>query len=96
MNETTPSRPVLVYPLSKRSDLNLLGSFGTLLGGLGWEQLGEDVWQDTTLGDDDGTEEFVELFVVSDGELQVSWDDTGLLVVSGSVTGELKDLGSEV
>jgi hypothetical protein len=48
------------------------------------------------LRDDDGTEEFVELFIVSDGELQVSGYDTRLLVVSGSVTGKLKDLGSEV
>jgi hypothetical protein len=48
------------------------------------------------LRDDDGTEELVELFVVSDSELQVSGYDTGLLVVSGGVTGKLEDLGSEV
>lgn len=63
---------------------------------LGGEELGKDVWQDTTLGDDDGTEELVELFIVSDGELQVSGYDTGLLVVSGGVTCEFEDLGSEV
>jgi hypothetical protein len=60
------------------------------------EKLGENVGEDTTLRDDDGTEKLVELFVVSDGELQVSGYDTRLLVVSGSVTGELEDLGSEV
>lgn len=48
------------------------------------------------MGDDDGSEEFVELFVVSDGELQVSRNDTGLFVVSGGVTGKFENLGSEV
>jgi hypothetical protein len=48
------------------------------------------------LRDDDGTEEFVELFIVSDGELQMSGYDTGLLVVSCGVTGKFEDLGSEV
>ena len=55
-----------------------------------------DVGENTTLGDDDGTEETVELFVVSDGELQVSGNDSGLLVVTGSVTSELEDLSGEV
>ena len=40
------------------------------------EELGENVGQDTTLGDDDGTEELVEFFVVSDGKLKVTRDDT--------------------
>lgn len=63
---------------------------------LGGEELGENVGEDTTLRDDDGSQELVELLVVSDSELQVSGHDTRLLVVSGSVTGKLEDLGSEV
>lgn len=32
----------------------------------------------------------------SDGELKMSRDDPGLLVVTGSVTSQLEDLGSQV
>jgi hypothetical protein len=49
---------------------------GKMMTDLGGEELGKDVWQDTTLRDDDGAEELVELFIVSDGELQVSGYDT--------------------
>ena len=38
----------------------------------------------------------VELLVVADGQLDVAGDDTGLLVVAGRVTSELKDLGAEI
>jgi len=48
------------------------------------------------LRDDDGAEELVELFIVSDGELQVTGHDTRLLVVTGGVTSELEDLSGEV
>merc|ERR1712153_159971 len=41
-------------------------------------------------------EESVELFVVSDSELDVSWDDSCLLGILGGVTGELEDLSGEV
>jgi hypothetical protein len=80
--------------------LDLLGDLAGLasprLGRLGGEELGLDGREDTTLRDDDVTEKLVELLVVSDGELEVSRDDSGLLVVPGSVTGELEDLGGEV
>ena len=55
-----------------------------------------DVGKNTTLGDCYSTEEFVELLVIADGELDVTWDDASLLVVTGGVAGELEDLGSEV
>jgi len=55
-----------------------------------------DVWKNTTLGDCDVSEKLVQLLVVADGELQVTWDDTGLLVVTSSVTGQLEDFGSQV
>jgi hypothetical protein len=55
-----------------------------------------DVGQDTTLCDGDVSKQLVQLLIVSDGELEMSGDDTGLLVVTGSVTGQLENLGSEV
>lgn len=55
-----------------------------------------NVGQDTTLGDGDVTQELVQLLVVPDGELQVTGDDTCLLVVTGSVASQLENLGSEV
>lgn len=55
-----------------------------------------NVGQDTTLGDGDVTQELVQLLVVSDGELQVTGNDTGLLVVTGSVASQLEDLSGEV
>ncbi len=63
---------------------------------LSGEELGKDVGEDTTLGDDDGSEELVELLIVTNGELEVTGDDTGLLVITGGITGKLEDLGSEV
>jgi hypothetical protein len=55
-----------------------------------------NVGEDTTLGDGDVAEQLVQLLVVPDGELEMTGDDTGLLVVTGSVTGQLEDFGSEV
>lgn len=55
-----------------------------------------NVGQDTTLGDGDVSEKLVQLLVVADGELQVARDDTGLLVVASSVTGQLENFSSQV
>lgn len=55
-----------------------------------------DVGQDTTLCDGDVSEQLVQLLIVSDSELEMSGDDTGLLVVTGSVTSQLENLSSEV
>lgn len=55
-----------------------------------------DVGKDTTLGNGDVTQKLVQLLIVSDGELEMTGDDAGLLVVTGSVTSQLKDFGSEV
>ena len=60
------------------------------------EKDGLDVGQDTTLGDGDSREKFVQLLVITDGELKMSWDDSGLLVVTGSIASQLEDLSSEV
>ena len=55
-----------------------------------------DVRENTSLGDGDVAEELVQLFVVSDGELDVTRDDSGSLVVLGGVAGEFEKLGGEV
>ena len=63
---------------------------------LWWEEVDVDVWENTSAGDGGGAKESVELLVVSDGELDVSWHNSGLLVVLGGVSGELEDLSGEV
>lgn len=55
-----------------------------------------DVGQDTTLGDGDVAQKLVQLLIVADGELKVTGNDTGLLVVAGSVASKLENLSGEV
>jgi hypothetical protein len=55
-----------------------------------------NVGENTTLSDGDVAEKLVQLLIVPDGELEVARDDTGLLVVASSVTGQLEDFGSQV
>ena len=55
-----------------------------------------NVGENTTLGDGDVAEELVQLLIVADGELEVTGDDTGLLVVASGVASQLEDLGGEV
>ena len=68
---------------------------GGLLGLLGKKD-GLDVRQHAALSDGHSTEEFVELFVVTHGQLQMAGDDAGLLVVTGGVTGQLQDLSGQI
>jgi hypothetical protein len=55
-----------------------------------------DVWKDTTLRDSDVAEKLVQFLVVSDGELQMAGDDTGLLVVTGGIAGQLENFGGQI
>lgn len=55
-----------------------------------------DVGQNTSLSNGHVAEQLVELLIVSDGELQMSGNDTTLLVVSGGVSGQLENLDGEV
>ena len=55
-----------------------------------------DVWQYTTLCDCDVSEKLVQFLVVSDGQLQMTWNDTGLLVITGGITSQLENFGREV
>lgn len=55
-----------------------------------------NVGEDTTLGDGDVAQELVQLLIVADGELKVTGNDTGLLVVTSGVTSQLEDFSSQV
>jgi hypothetical protein len=55
-----------------------------------------DVGENTALGDGDVSEKLVQLLVVADGKLKMAGNDTGLLVVTGSVAGQLEDLSRQV
>ena len=60
------------------------------------EEDGVDVGENSSLRDGDVAEELVQLFVVADGELDVTRSHPGALVVLGGVTSELEKLGGEV
>ena len=68
---------------------------GGLLGFLGQKD-GLDVGQDTSLGDGDTGQELVQFLVIADGQLEMTWDDSGLLVVTGGVTCQLENFSSQV
>ena len=61
-----------------------------------WEEEDVDVGEDTSVSDGGASEKLVELLIVADGELDVSWHNSALLVVLGGVSGELEDLSGEV
>ena len=82
-------------PFCKCSSGNCLFSCLSRLGLLG-QKNGLDVGQDSTLGDGDTGQKFVQLFVVSDSQLQVTRYNPGLLVVSGGVTCQFENLSGQV
>ena len=88
-----------IFVVLKKTDCFDSVAVNDLLGGL-VRLLGQkdslDVGEDSTLGDGDSGQELVQLLVIPDGKLEVTGDDPGLLVVTGSVTGQLEDLSGEV
>ena len=60
------------------------------------DESGVDVRKDSALGEGDAGQQLIQLLVVADGQLEVARGDAGLLVVLGSVAGQLQDLGGEV
>lgn len=70
--------------------------FGFILLALLGEKGGVDIWQDTTLGNGDSTQQLVQLLIVTNGQLKVTGNDTGLLVVTGSISSKLENFCSEV
>lgn len=55
-----------------------------------------DIGENTTLGDSDVTEQLVQLLVVADGKLEMTRNDTRLLVITGRVASQLEDFGREI
>ena len=55
-----------------------------------------NVGENTALGNGDMAKELVQFFIVPNGELKMTGDDTGLLVVACSVTGKLEDFSGEI
>jgi hypothetical protein len=55
-----------------------------------------DVGEDTALGNGNVAEKLVQFLVIADGELEMTRNDTRLLVVAGGIAGQLEDLGSQV
>ena len=75
--------------------LQLLGS-ALALGGLLGQKVLVNVGQNTTLGNGDVSQQLIQLLIVSDGQLQMSGNDTGLLVVTSGVTSKFQNFGSQV
>ena len=46
--------------------------------------------------DCDVSEKLVQFLIVADGELKMTRDDTGLLIVTGGVTSQLENFGCKV
>ena len=90
--------PVHAGKTEKTSSLKLLASTLATLAAcslLGQEIL-VDVGEDTTLGDGYMSEKLVQLLVVADGQLEMTGNDTRLLIIASSVTGQFEDFSSEV
>ena len=69
---------------------------GARLGGLLGQQHRLDVGKDTALCNGDTAEQLVQLFIISDCELEMAGIDSCLLVVSGSITSQLQDFCCKV
>lgn len=52
-----------------------------------------NVWQNTALGNGDMTKKLIQFLIVANGELKMTGNDTGLLVVTSSVASQFEDLG---
>lgn len=55
-----------------------------------------NVWKNTTLGNSNVTQELVQFLIVTDSKLEVTRNDTGFLVVTGSVTRQFKNFCGKV
>ena len=87
------TRSTIADPLFVVDDGRRLLGFGS---GLLGQKDGLDVWQNTTLGNGDTGEKLVQLFVIADSQLEMTRDDSALLVVTGGVTRQLEDLSCQV
>ena len=83
---------------SEKSTVVCVDGLSSLLGLLGLlgQKYSLDVGEYTTLGNGHTRQKFVQLLIITDGQLKMSWDDPGLLVVTGSISCQLKDLSSQI
>ena len=89
MKSSVAPKGSLVITAKKRTWSLLLLSF------LG-EEHSLDVGQNASLGNGDTGQELVQFLVVADGQLQMAGDNSGLLVVTGSIAGQLQDFCGQV
>ena len=79
------------------SEMNLLSAAPNFRSGCLLRQKNRlNVWQDTALSDGHTGQQLVQLLVVTDGELQMSRDDSRLLVISRRVAGQLEHFGGQI
>jgi hypothetical protein len=76
--------------------LKVVKSLGLGLLRLLGEEDSLDVGENTTLGNGDTAEQLVQLLIVADSQLEVTGDNPGLLVVTGSIASQLEDLSCKV
>ena len=50
-----------------------------------------DIWQNATLGNGNVSEEFVQLFVISDCKLEMARNNTRLFIIASGVASQFKD-----
>src|SRR5579862_1529816 len=55
-----------------------------------------DVGQHATLSDGNSRQQFIQFLVVTDGQLQMTWDDSRLLVVTSSISCQLENFSSQI
>ena len=55
-----------------------------------------DVWDNTGRSDGDIVEKLIKFFIIANGKHDVTWRDTGLLVVAGGIAGKFENFDSEV
>ncbi len=55
-----------------------------------------NVREDTALSDGDMAKKLIQLLIVTDGELEMTGDDTGFLVVAGGIASQLENLSSQI
>ena len=53
-----------------------------------------NVGEHTTLGNGDVAEKLIQFLIVANGELEMTRDDSGFLIVTCGVSSQLEDLGS--
>ena len=93
-NKERKKRLLKKYGWNKSLIFHALGALlATAAACLLGQEDGLDVGQHASLGDGDSLEQFVQLLVVADGQLQVAGVDPLFLVVTGGVSSQLKDLG---